>query len=194
MTLNWSQEKYCGSTQAEREAEKSPRADPDSLVPMPPRQTGQLLPNHEKAEALPVAGYTRWKMWFIGWDVMLAALAGVVIFFLLNVASLGFLSSAVTVAVIVAALGFGHYLIWGRVFAQGMTREMRQVQDQARLSETSETAPPDEFLLALNDRERMEFLQLLEHSLAGTTGGREESGDSTAIRRKLQDKVRRCGA
>ena len=194
MTVNRIEENHKALTQAERDGEKSPRADPESLVPMSPRQIGQPLPNREKAEALPVAGYTRWKMWFIGWDVMLAALAGVVIFFLLNVASLGFLSSAVTVAVIVAALGFGHYLIWGRVFAQGMTREMRQVQDQARLSETSETAPPDEFLLGVNDREQRELLQLLEHSLAGTTGRREESGDSAAIRRKLQDKIRRFGA
>jgi hypothetical protein len=194
MSSNWSQEKYCGSTQAKREAEMSSPAHAKSLVPMPTPQSGRPLTNRVVPESLPGAAYTQWRTWFIGWNVMIAALAGVVIFFLLNVASLGFLSSAVTVAVIVAALGFGHYLIWGRVFAQGMTREMRQVQDQARLSETSETAPPDEFLLALNDRERMELLQLLEHSLAGTTGGREESGDSAALRRKLRDKIRRFGA
>src|SRR5579872_7236929 len=119
MTVNRIEENHKALTPAEREAEKFPRARPESLVPMPPPQIGQLLPNRAKAEALPVAGYTRWKMWFIGWDVMLAALAGVVIFFLLNVASLGFLGSAVTVAGILAAFGFGHYLIWGRVFGRG---------------------------------------------------------------------------
>jgi hypothetical protein len=194
MTMNRMEKKYEASTPAEREAEKFPRARPESLVPMPPSQIDQPLTNRAEAKALPVAGYTRWKMWFIGWDVMFAALAGVVIFFLLNVASLGFFGSAVTVAGIVAAVGLGHYLIWGRVFARGVGREMRQVQDQARLSETSEMAPPDEFLLGVNDRERMELLRLLEHSLAGTTGGREEDGDSVAIRRKLQDKIRRFGA
>jgi hypothetical protein len=194
MTVNRIEENHKALTQADRDGEKFPRDHPESLVPMPPPQIGQLLPNRAKAEALPVAGYTRSKMWFIGWDVMLAALAGAVIFFFLNVASFGVLGSAVTVAGIVAALGLGHYLIWGRVFAHGMAREMRQVQDQARLSETSETAPPDEFLLGVNDRERRELLQLLEQSLAGTTGGREESGDSAALRRKLQDKIRRFGA
>jgi len=194
MTLNWSQEEYDGSTHAQQLAEMCSPAHPESLVPMPTHQIGGPLTNRAVPESLPSAGYTQWKMWFIGWDVIIAALAGVVIFFLLNVASLGFLSSAVTVAGIVAAIGLGHYLVWGRVFSRGVGREMRRVQDQARLSETSETAPPDEFLLALNDRERMELLQLLEHSLARTTGGREESGDSTALRRKLQDKIRRFGA
>jgi hypothetical protein len=190
MTVNRIEENHKALTQGDRDGEKFPRAHPESLGPMPSPQIDHLLPNRAKAEALPVAGYTRWKMWFIGWDVMLAALAGVGIFIFLNVVSLGFLSSAVTVAGIVAALGLGHYLIWGRVFARGAAREMRQVQDQARLSETSETKPPDEFLLELNDRERMELLQLLELSLAG----RAESGNSVAIRRKLQDKIRMFGA
>jgi hypothetical protein len=194
MTSSGSQEKNAGRAQAGREAEESSPAHSESLVSMPLPQIGRPLPNRVKAEALPSAGYTQWKMWFIGWDVMIAALAGVVIFFFLNVVSLGLLSSAVTVAGVVAALGLGHYLLWGRVFARGAAREMQQVQDQAHFSETSETQPPDEFLLGVNDQERRELLQLLEHSLAGTTGGREESGDSTVIRRKLQDKVRRFGA
>ena len=150
--------------------------------------------NRVEAESLPTAGYTRWKTWFIGWDVMLAALAGVVLFVFLDVASLGVLGSAMTVAGIVAAVGLGHYLLWGRVFARGVVRERQRIQDQARRLETSETEPPDEFLLGLNNRERLELLQLLEHSLEGATEGREGSGDSKAIRRVLQDKIRMFGA
>jgi hypothetical protein len=194
MTTNWNQEKYDDSTQAGRDAERYQRVHPKSLVPMPTPQMDHILPNRVEAGSLPPAGYTQWKTWFIGWDVMLAALAGVVIFFFLDVASFGVLGSAVTVAGIVAAVGLGHYLLWGRVFARGVVRERQRVQDQAGRLETSKTEPPDEFLLRLNNRERMELLQLLEHSLPGATGGREESKNSTPIRRELQDKIRMFGA
>jgi hypothetical protein len=125
---------------------------------------------------------------------MLAALAGVMIFFVLSVASIGVLGSALTVAGIVATVGLGHYLLWGRVFARGVVRERQRVQERDGRSETSEAEPPDEFSLGLDDRERGELLQLLEHSLAAATEVREESEDSAAIRRGLQEKVRMFGA
>jgi hypothetical protein len=125
---------------------------------------------------------------------MLAALAGVMIFFILNVASIGVLGSVLTVAGIVAAVGLGHYLLWGRVFARGVVRERQRVQERDDRSEISEAEPPDEFSLGLNDRERTELLQLLEHSLKTPTEVRVESGDSAAIRRGLQEKVRMFGA
>jgi hypothetical protein len=178
MATNWSQEKCDDSSQMEREAERHLRVHSKSLVPTPTTQIDHPLTNRVEAESLLPAGYTQWKMWFIGWDV----------------ATLGVLGAAVTVAGIVVTLGLGHYLLWGRVFARGVVRERQRVQDQARRIETRETEPPDEFLLGLNNRERMELLQLLKHSLAGTTGGREESGDSGAIRRELQDKLRMFGA
>jgi hypothetical protein len=194
MATNWSQEKRDSSAQAQREAERHLGVHAISLVSTPTTQIDHPLTNRVEAESLPTVGETQWKTWFIGWDVMLAVLAGVMIFFFLDVASFGVLGSAVTVAGIVAAVGLGHYLLWGRVFARGVARERQRVQDQARRMETSETEPPDEFLLGLNNRERMELLQLLEHSSAGTTGGREDSGDSVAIRRELQDKLRMFGA
>ena len=120
MTTNWNQEKYDDSTQAERDAERYQRVHPKSLVPMPTPQIDHPL---TKPEALRAASYNRWKMWFIGCDVMLAVLAGGAIFFFLNVASFGVLGSAATVAGIVAAVGLGHYLLWGRVFARGVVRE-----------------------------------------------------------------------
>jgi hypothetical protein len=194
MTTCWSQETNDGSTQVEREAERDLRARSKSFVPKPTRQIEHALTNGVEAESLPTAGYTQWRAWFVGWDVMLAALVGVVVFFILDVASLGVLGSAVTVAFIVAAVGLAHYLLLGRMFARRVVREQQRVQDQARRLETTETEPPDEFLLGLNDRERMELLQLLEQSLAGTTGGREEGNNSAAIRRELQDRIRMFGA
>src|SRR5437764_171496 len=57
-----------------------------------------------------------------------------------------------------------------------------------------EAEPPDEFSLQLNDRERTELLQLLEHSLPAATEGRKRSRDSEAIRRDLKERVRMFGA
>jgi hypothetical protein len=194
MTTNWSHEKRGDSGQVEREPERR-RAHLKSLVPMQtPHQGSHPLPNRAEAESVPTAGYAPWKTWFIGWDVMLAVLAGVVIFFFLDVASFGVLGSALTVAAIVAAIGLGHYLLWGRVFARGVLRERQRVQDQARRLETTKTEPPDEFVLELNDRERMELLQLLEQSLVETTAGREGRGESAVIRRELQHRIRMFGA
>ena len=170
------------------------RAHSDALVPRPTPQIDHPLTNRVEAELLPTAGNTRWKPSFIGWDVMLAVLAGVMIFCFLDVASFGVLGSAVTVAAIVAAFGLGHYLLWGRVFARGAVRERQRVQDQARRFETSESEPPNAFVLGLNDRQRTELLQLIEHSLPAATGGREGSEDGTAIRRELQNKIRMFGA
>jgi hypothetical protein len=188
MTTNWSQEKHDCSTRAQREAERSVRIHPKSLVPRATSRIEHLSTNRVEAESLPTVGYAQWKMWFVAWNVMLAALAGVMIFFILNVASFGVLGSAVTVAGIVAVVGLGHYLFWARVFARGVVRQRQRVQDRARRLESNETEPPDEFSLGLNDRERMELLQLLEHSLAAAEG-RERSEDSAAIRRELQERI-----
>jgi hypothetical protein len=194
MTTGWSQEKRDGSTQVEREAERNLRIHPKPLVPAPGSQIDHSSAKRMEEKPLLTAGYARWRTWFIGWDVMIAAMAGVMILFLLDVASLGVLGSAVTVAGIVAAAGLGHYLLWGRVFARGLVRERQRLQDQARRSEASETEPPDEFSLGINDRERRELLQLLEHSLAAATDGGEGSEAGAAIRRELRDKIRMFGA
>jgi hypothetical protein len=194
MTMNWDQEKYDCSTQAERDAERDLRIQPGSLVPRTPPQFDHPLTDLVEAESILAVGDNQWKIWFIGWDVLFAAVAVIVIFFCLNVASFGVLGSALTAAGIVAALALAHYLLWGRAFARGVERETREVQDQARRLGTSETDPPDEFLLGLNNRERMELLRLLEHSMGARTQGREGSQDSAVIRRELHARIRMFGA
>jgi hypothetical protein len=169
------------------------RVHDDALAPRPTPQHDRISTNRAEAETVPAGGNTRWKPQFIGWDVMLAVLAAVMLFFLLDVVSFGILSSAVTVAGIVAAVGLGHYLLWGRVLGRGVVRERQRVEAQNRGPETSGTNAPDEFLLALNDRQRKELLQLIEHSLPAATGG-ERSEDGSAIRRELQDAIRMYGA
>jgi hypothetical protein len=166
----------------------------DALVPRPAPETDHPLTNRGEAESLAAGGKTGGKPRFFGWDVVLAVLAGVMIFFVLDVVSFGVLASAVTVAGAVAAFGLGHYLLWGRVFARRVVRERQRVQAQARRIEGSEQGPPDEFLLGLNDRQRTQLLQLLEGSSPAATGGREGSEDGAAIRRELRDRIRMFGA
>jgi hypothetical protein len=194
MTMNWSQEKYDCSTWSEREAERQLHAQSESFVPKPTPLIDPTLNDGVETESRSTAGDTQWKMWVVGREVMLAALAGAMIFFFLNVASIGVLGSALIVAGIVAAVGLGHYLLWGRVFARGAVRGRQRFQDQADPAETSKAEPPDEFPLELNDRERTELLQLLEHSLPAATEGRKTSRDSEAIRRELKERVRMFGA
>jgi hypothetical protein len=193
MATNWSQEKCDGSTLLEREAARYMRVHCDALASGPSPQHDRISTNRAEAELAPAGGNSRWKPRFIGWDVMLAVLAGGMIFFLLDVVSFGILISAVTVAGIVAAVGLGHYLLWGRVFGRGVVRETQQVEAQDRGLETSGSKAPDEFLLALNNRQRKELLQLIEHSLPAATG-EKGSEDGSAIRRELQDTIRMFGA
>jgi hypothetical protein len=75
------------------------------------------------AESHPAVGDTKWKIWFIVWSVMLTTVTGVVVLHFLNVASVGVLGFAVTVAGSVAAVGLGHCLLWGQLFARRMSRE-----------------------------------------------------------------------
>ncbi len=194
MATNWSQEKCDGSAQGEREVELYTRVHSGERGPRPAPRIDRRLVNRGGAELRPAAGNTRKRSWFIGWDVVLAALAGVMIFVLLDVASFGVLVSAVTVAGIVAAFGLGHYLLWGRGLGRKAVREGQRVQAQAGRLETDEIEPPDEFLLGLNDRQRTQLLQLLEHSLPAATERREGSEDGVAIRRELRDRIRMFGA
>jgi hypothetical protein len=194
MTTNWSQEKYDCSTWSEREAERQLHAQSESLVTKPTSLIEHTLTDGVETESRSTAEHAQWKMWFFRWDVILAALAGVMIFFILNVASIGVLGSALTVTGIVAAVGLGHYWLWGRAFARGVMRERQQVQERDHRSKTSGAEPPDEFPLELNDRERTELLQLLEHSLPAATEGRKGSRDSEAVRREFKERVRMFGA
>jgi hypothetical protein len=82
--------------------------------------------------------------------MLLAALAGATTFFL-NVANLGVLGSALTVAGVVAAVGLGHCLLSGHVFVRRAVRERQHIQERATRSETSGAEPPGEFPLGLNE-------------------------------------------
>jgi hypothetical protein len=157
MTLNWSQEKYDCSTRSERKAERQRqlRAHPESLVSKTTSQTDHALIDREETELRSSTGHPQWKMWFVCRGVMLAALAGATIFFFLNVANLGVLGSALTMAGVVAAVGLGHYLLWGRVFVRRTVRERQHIQERGTRSEISEAEPPDEFPLGLNEIARL---------------------------------------
>jgi hypothetical protein len=155
MPMNWSQVEFDCSTWSEREAERQLRAHPESFVSKPTSQTGHALIDRAETELRSTTGHPQWILWFVGRGVMLAALAGATICFFLNVATLGVLGSALTVAGVVAAVGLGHYLLWGRVFVRRAVRQRQQIQERGTRPETSEAEPPDEFSLGLNEMARL---------------------------------------
>jgi hypothetical protein len=193
MATNWSQATYDAMTMTEREAELYLSVCPQSPASAPTPKAARPSTDRTQEVTLRGAGYTRRKVWFVGWGATLAALAGGMTFFIFHIASVGVLGSALTVSATAAAIALGHYLLRGRVFARGLERERQQFQDQAARTENGETEPPDEFPLGLNDRERRELLQFLEHPSAATTGF-GGSGDAVAIRRTLQEKGARVRA
>jgi hypothetical protein len=154
MPTNWSQEEYDYSAWSEREAERRLRAHPESLGSKQTSQTDHALIDREETESRTTTGHPQWKMWFIGLGVMVAALAGATIFFL-NVANLGILGSVLTVAGVVATVGLGYCLLWGRVFVRRAVCERQHIQERGTRSETSEAEPPDEVPLGLNEIARL---------------------------------------
>ena len=193
MATHWTEEKYEVLTHTEQNAEKNPCVPFESLLPMPAPERDRPSPRPVEMQSFPIAGDADWKTRFIGWNVMLAVAAGLLTFFFLHVSSIGVLGSAVTVTGIVAAIGLGHTLLWDRVFARRIPCERQRAREQALRLEPGETEPSDELLLRLNCRERIELLQVLEHSLTGAPGGREACGGNTVICRELHDKIRLFG-
>ena len=66
-------------------------------------------------------------------------------------------------------------------------------QSKQEVGSSREAQQADRFFLDLTRRERMELLQLLEHSLTNGARGRVLSGDSAAICRSLLDKIGMLG-
>jgi hypothetical protein len=144
------------------------------------------------------ANTRRWS-WQFFWQVVLAAVAGVVIFAFLSFASAGVLASAVTATVLpLIALGFLQYFLWGRALLASVAPERRQAEVQVRRERTSAT-PVDEFPLLLNDRERIELLNVLEETLARTSAPSSAAvtGNSRfreEVLRELRDRLRGYGS
>jgi Flp pilus assembly protein TadB len=142
MTMNWSQQKYDCMPVAEREAGRYLRIRPKSLVirPRKPKRDFRLT-NMMKRKSHVAAGNGRRKKWSIGWAVTLAALAGAIIFYVLNASNTSILSSAVAVAAIMLAVCLSHFYLWRREFARRVVRNGQRDQDQARRSvETADFA------------------------------------------------------
>jgi predicted lipid-binding transport protein (Tim44 family) len=140
MTMSWNQNKYACMTHSERAVERNRRVSPKSL----PR-IKQPSPNRVDAESLPAACNAPSKMGFIRWDLMLAALAGVMIFFIFNTANIGILASALTVTAILAVVGFAHYLLWGRVRAGRDASEAASSNAAPSITNQRSRAPRGEF-------------------------------------------------
>jgi hypothetical protein len=88
MTTCWSQEEHDASTKAEWEAWQNLSIHPERLIPTPDPRIDRSLVNRAEEEPLLTAGDTQWIARFIGWAIIAAAMTGLVIVFVVDVASL----------------------------------------------------------------------------------------------------------
>ena len=193
MATHWTEEKYQDLSPTERNSETSPSVHPESHLFMPIAARERPLTSQLELESLVAFGAIQWKTWPIGWNMLLAALAGILIFLFLSVSSISVVGSAVSVAGVAAGFGLAHSILCRRALAQEMVRERRRIQDHIQRLNNREIMPSDELRHGLDDRERKELSQILEHSLTETTGGQAASADRTAIRRDLREKFRMFG-
>lgn len=121
MTTCWSQESCESLSNAEREAEGVLAAQPQSPLSISTAPLDPPSTNPAAAESLRAGGDSKRKVRFIVRSVMLTAVMGAVVLCFLNVASFGVLGITVTVACGVAAVGLGHYLLWGQHSARRMS-------------------------------------------------------------------------
>ena len=133
-------------------------------------------------------GKTTWKRWLTFWEVVLAFVIGIVLFVILNILSAGILLMFVAVGVGFVALAAIHYLLWGQEFSWLVLRQHRYLEAQSHAH--VEPTHMDDFVVELNDSERTELLQILEHSLAEKTMDQKK----TALRREMVEKLRMFGA
>jgi hypothetical protein len=133
-------------------------------------------------------------------DVALAAVFGVVLFALLNIVTGGVLVSLLTTLAAMLLFGLGHYIFWGQVLSRTVAEGSDK--EQARARPQGPTSAPDEVTLALNERERLELLRVLEQSLAEQAARARQPVPATdkraqadeALLRKLLEKIRIFGA
>jgi len=126
------------------------------------------------------------------WDIGLAALLGGFVFVILLILTGGVLISLITAAAAFFVFGLLHYWVWGQALLKNVIHQ-RETAEAAESRDRDQVQPADEFMLVLNDQERVELIATLEHWLAETPIGTFASGRAEAIRRVL-DRLRGFGA
>ena len=132
-----------------------------------------------------------WQRWKSLWDVVLAVLAGIVVFILLDMVTGGLLNSVLIAAVAMAVVGLMHYFLWGRVLTRSDTLAARATT--AIASSAASSVPDDEIVISLDEPERAELLRLVEKSLAENSPNGQVK-QNAALDRQLADKLRMFGA
>ena len=115
------------------------------------------------------------------WNVVLAALFGLMLFVMLDIVSAGLLTTLVTVGVFFVVGGLIRYGIWGRQMRTEVAQESRAARPENHHNGAT-------FVVELTDRERAELLRMLEHSR------RASDAPVIDVRHALLDKIRMFGA
>jgi hypothetical protein len=126
-------------------------------------------------------------------EVLLALFFGVIIFAILVLVTGGFLINLIPAAGAMALFALFHYLFWGQVAEAEMAQERRKEESRARFQAEHER-PSDEFNLVLNERQRIELMDVLEKSLTEPPQGNERRAQQKETIREVLDRLRGFGA
>ncbi len=141
------------------------------------------------------------RTWADFWPLLLGVLLGACLFLFLLVSVGGSSIAFLLAAALLALSGWLQYLWWGRRMMRHETAQSPDEQAAGYLEHDKEN-PMAEFTLMLNEQERTELLQLLEHSLketrvevhrTHTPGYRENVQLEEQVLRNLLDKIRGYG-
>jgi hypothetical protein len=133
-------------------------------------------------------GKSYWKRWTTFWEVIFIFLVGMFLFAILYVVSAGLVITLAMAGACFIVLASIHYLLWGRGFSWAVLPERHDLE--SRSPAAGDAAHLDDFVVELNDSERKELMELVQHSLADAA----PDAKTTAVRRELLNKLRMFGA
>jgi hypothetical protein len=121
------------------------------------------------------------------WGVVLALIAGAIVFAVLVGLTAGYLLALLFAVIVMIIVGGLHYLVWGRAMAQAVPAGRVVMPPPARIE-----TPPDLFTVTVNDQERAVLLRLL-NQLEAERRAVPAPQDATVLHR-LRDKLQSYGA
>jgi hypothetical protein len=136
--------------------------------------------------AMSHANFSQGRKPGVFWEILLALALGAAIFIVLIPLTGGTFAYLVPIAVAMVLFGLVHYLFWGRASLYSVAVREREASMRAA------AAPPDEFELVLNEKERADLMAILEQSLNSRVES-EQSSEKGRLRGILE-RLRGFGA
>jgi hypothetical protein len=127
------------------------------------------------------------------WEVLLALIFGAFVFAILALVTGDLLVNLIPTVGAMALFAVCHYFLWGQVAWQEVAPERRKEEARARL-QPEQVKPSDELSQALDERERVELMSVLERSLRDNSPGDGRSAQQKETIREVLDRLHGFGA